>query len=231
MIGAVRLTQSVKAVHDAARRTVAAIAGVGLAVLFGALLVAFLLARGITRPIERLGAAADRISSGEVDVRAQEEGSREQRSLARSFNVMTDRLARAAHAQREFVADASHQLRTPLTGLRLRIEEARETSADEQARAHLDAGLGELDRMSHTIDELLVLSRQGEVDPPGRGGRPRRGGGRRAPPLGARGGGHGVRLRVDGEHAGIAWCAGPTSSAPSTPSSRTRSSTARRAAP
>jgi signal transduction histidine kinase len=75
---------------------------------------------------------------------------------------MTERLARALRAQTEFVADASHQLRTPLTGLRLRIEEAR-ASDDAAARAHhLDAGLEELDRMSHTIDDLLVLSRTGE---------------------------------------------------------------------
>jgi two-component system, OmpR family, sensor kinase len=160
VVGAVRLTQSVDAVHDAVRRTVVGIAAVGLAVLLMALLAAYLLARGITRPIERLGAAADRIASGDLDARAPVEGSREQRSLARSFNLMTERLARALRAQSEFVADASHQLRTPLTGLRLRIEEARAEPAG--AERHLEAGLGELDRMSHTIDDLLVLSRTGE---------------------------------------------------------------------
>jgi two-component system, OmpR family, sensor kinase len=88
-------------------------------------------------------------------------------ALARSFNVMTERLARALRAQTEFVADASHQLRTPLTGLRLRIEEAR-ASDDAAARTHhLDAGLEELDRMSGTIDDLLVLSRTGKRE--GRG--------------------------------------------------------------
>jgi signal transduction histidine kinase len=160
VVGAVRLTQSVDAVDDAVRRTVVGIVAVGLAVLLAALLAAYLLARGITRPIERLDAAADRIASGDLDARAPVEGSREQRSLARTFNVMTERLARALRAQTEFVADASHQLRTPLTGLRLRIEEARADPAG--ADRHLDAGLEELDRMSHTIDDLLVLSRTGE---------------------------------------------------------------------
>ena len=160
--GAVRLTQSVDAVDAAVRRTVVGIAAVGLAVLLAALLAAFLLARGITRPIERLGAAADRISSGDLDTRATVEGSREQRSLAHSFNVMTDRLARALQAQTQFVADASHQLRTPLTGLRLRLEEAGATDDPAAARRHLAAGLDELDRMSHTIDDLLLLSRTGD---------------------------------------------------------------------
>jgi two-component system, OmpR family, sensor kinase len=162
VVGAVRLTQSVDAVNDAVRRTVVGIAAVGLAVLLAAFLAAFLLARGITRPLERLGAAADRIASGDLDARAPVEGSREQRSLARSFNLMTERLARALRAQTEFVADASHQLRTPLTGLRLRIEEARVSPDRSGAERHLDAGLQELDRMSHTIDDLLVLSRTGE---------------------------------------------------------------------
>jgi signal transduction histidine kinase len=162
VVGAVRLTQSVDAVNAAVRRTTLGIAAVGLAVLLIALVAAYLLARGITRPIERLGGAADRIATGDLDARAPVEGSREQRGLARSFNLMTERLARALRAQTEFVADASHQLRTPLTGLRLRIEEAR-ASDDPAARAHhLDAGLEELDRMSHTIDDLLVLSRTGE---------------------------------------------------------------------
>ena len=167
VVGAVRLTQSVAAVDDAVRRTVIGIAAVGLVVLLAALLAGWLLARAITRPIERLNAAADTIASGDLDARAPVEGSREQRSLARSFNLMTERLARAVRAQSEFVADASHQLRTPLTGLRLRIEEARASPDPEERRHHLDAGLDELDRMSGTIDDLLVLSRTGERE--GRG--------------------------------------------------------------
>ena len=186
VVGAVRLTQSIDAVDDATQRTLAGIAAVGLTVLLLALGVAFLLARGITRPIERLGAAADRIASGDLDARAEESGSREQRSLAHSFNVMTERLARLLRAQTEFVADASHQLRTPLTGVRLRMEEAQAITDEPEARAHLDAGLKELDRMSHTIDDLLVLSRTGERELPGEAVDLADAVGRRMPALGGR---------------------------------------------
>ena len=64
--------------------------------------------------------------------------------------------------QREFVADASHQLRTPLTGLRLRLEEARATGDPEE----IDAALAEVDRLSAMVSELLLLSQAGEVDAP-----------------------------------------------------------------
>lgn len=167
VIGGVRLTQSVQSVNDAVNTTMLGILAVGVAVLLAALVVAYLLARGIAQPITRLEEAAQRVAGGDLDARAAVEGTNEQRSLARSFNAMTDRLGRMVRAQREFAADASHQLRTPLTGLRLRLDEAR-VAGDRAALEHeLDAGLRELDRIAETVDELLVLSRTGERDTPG----------------------------------------------------------------
>ena len=167
VVGAVRLTQSVGAVNDATNRTTLAILAVGVAVLVVALFVAFLLARGIAQPIVRLEEAAQRIAAGDLDARAPVAGSDEQRSLAQSFNTMTERLGRAIRAQREFAADASHQLRTPLTGLRLRLEEARAATTRADLEHEIDAGLREVDRIAQTVDELLVLSRTGERDTPG----------------------------------------------------------------
>jgi signal transduction histidine kinase len=77
---------------------------------------------------------------------------------------MTDRLAGSLEAQSRFVADASHQLRTPLTGLRLRLEEARAQSDDPAVTAEIDHGIGEVDRLAKTVEELLVLSQTGERD-------------------------------------------------------------------
>jgi signal transduction histidine kinase len=80
---------------------------------------------------------------------------------------MTERLSRAIRAQQRFVADASHQLRTPLTGLRLRLEEARASGVSQDAERQLEEGEHEVARLAKTIDELLVLSRAGEHDAPG----------------------------------------------------------------
>lgn len=159
--GAVRITQSVAALNGAVRRVEWGLVLIAVIVLALGLLAGTFIAAGVGRPIRRLEAVARRVASGDLTARAPIEGSREQRSLAESFNEMTDRIARLLRAQRDFVADASHQLRTPLTGLRLRLEEAQALAPD--AAAHeIDAAIAEVDRLSHTVGELLVLSRSGE---------------------------------------------------------------------
>jgi signal transduction histidine kinase len=157
--GAVRITQSVAAVHRAVRRSIAGLVLIAAVVLALGMAAGWLIARRLALPLRRLETTAGEIARGQLERRAPVEGAREQRSLARSFNAMTDRLSRALRAQQEFVADASHQLRTPLTGLRLLIEEAQPSAdAREPAADGLDAALGEVDRLSQMVDELLLLS-------------------------------------------------------------------------
>jgi signal transduction histidine kinase len=165
--GVVRVSQSVDAVDRTVRRAWVGLALIGLLVLGLGLLVGSLVAGQIARPVLRLDRAARKVAEGDLSARAEVEGSAEQRSLARTFNDMTARLERLVRSQRDFVADASHQLRTPLTGLRLRVEAARSETTDPEAAADLDGALGELDRLAQMVDELLELSRAGE---PGTGG-------------------------------------------------------------
>jgi signal transduction histidine kinase len=161
-IGAVRISQSVAAVDRAVRRAWVGLALIGLLVLGLGLLAGSVVAGQIARPMRRLDRAAQRVAEGDLAARATVEGSAEQRSLASTFNDMTARLERLVRSQRDFVADASHQLRTPLTGLRLRVEAARAESTEPDVDEELDAALEELDRLGLMIDELLQLSRAGE---------------------------------------------------------------------
>jgi signal transduction histidine kinase len=166
-IGAVRVTQSVEAVSNATRDAILHLALLGGVVLLLGVIAAALIARDTSRPIGRLEQAARRVEEGDLDATSPVEGSSEQRSLARSFNRMTARISRLLKGQQDFVADASHQLRTPLTGIRLHLEELREEAGDGgTGAAELDAGLEEVDRLARIVDELLILSRAGEHELP-----------------------------------------------------------------
>ncbi len=168
IVGAVRITQSVAAVHKAVRTAILDLAVLAAVVLFLGLIAGALVAQRVAQPIRRLDAAARRVASGDLDARVAMEGSTEQQSLAGTFNEMTSRVKRLLRGQQDFVADASHQLRTPLTGLRLRLEALRDRyQADPATARELDAGMGEIDRLSRMVDELLVLSRAGERELPG----------------------------------------------------------------
>ncbi|MGK2956437.1 MAG: ATP-binding protein, partial [Solirubrobacterales bacterium] len=167
VIGAVRVTQSVEAVQSAVSRSLLGLGLLGALVLAFVLLIAAVIANQIARPIRRLEVTARQFATGGSEVEAEVTGSSEQRSLARSFNEMTSRVGRLLRSQRDFVANASHQLRTPLTGLRLRLEGLTEETSDPGTRAELEAGLSEVDRLARMVDELLILSRAGEIDVPG----------------------------------------------------------------
>ncbi|HEX5822122.1 MAG TPA: HAMP domain-containing sensor histidine kinase [Solirubrobacterales bacterium] len=165
--GAVRVTQSVEAVHRATRRAILSLALLGGVVLALGVAAAAVIARATSRPIRRLEEAARRVEEGDLAAAAVVEGSSEQRSLARSFNRMTSRISRMLRGQQEFVADASHQLRTPLTGIRLELEELREGLPEGDERiGGIDTGIREVDRLSGIVDELLILSRAGERGSP-----------------------------------------------------------------
>lgn len=164
LVGAVRVTQDVHGQKQAVNRSIAGLGLVSLVVLMTGLAAGWLIARQIAQPLRRFEATARAVAEGDLEARAPIEGSDEQRSLARTFNEMTDRLSNSLRAQSSFVADASHQLRTPLTGLRLRLEGARAQTDEPAVRHEVDAGIAEVDRLARTVDELLVLSQTGERD-------------------------------------------------------------------
>ena len=163
--GAVRVTQSVDAVDSEVRGDVLALIGVGVLALLLGVVVAWLLAGSLAKPLRRLALTARRVAGGDLDARASEEGSAEQREVAAAFNDMTGRLASSLRGQREFVANASHQLRTPLTGLRLRLESASLKSRDPEVERELHAAERETERLARLLTELLRLAGEGERRP------------------------------------------------------------------
>src|SRR3954447_20526696 len=157
-VGALEVEQSLNAVHDQVRQDVLALVGIGALALLLGLGVAWILAGSIARPLRSLGEAARRRAHGEADARAREYGSREQVEVAREFNEMADRLEAVLESQRAFVAGASHQLRPPLTGLRLRLEAAGVKTSDPAVAKELEAAEQETDRLNQLVGDLLELA-------------------------------------------------------------------------
>jgi len=162
VLGAVRLAYPASEIdHRVASRlwTLAVAVVVSLA---AALVVAVAVAATIARPLRRLRTATDSLAAGDLASRAStDSGPPEVRALATSFDTMAGRIEHMVAAQRAFAGDASHQLRTPLTALRLRIEQAAALVEEDPAaaRRRLEAAAGEIDRLARLTDGLLTLAR------------------------------------------------------------------------
>ena len=129
------------------------------AALAAAVLVAIYLARWVSRPLARLDAAAGKIADGDLTVRARPGyGPPELRRMAATFNMMAGRLEALVHGHRAMLADASHQLRTPLTALRLRLD-LLATDATPATAAELAGAQEEIARLSRLVDGLLATAR------------------------------------------------------------------------
>lgn len=131
-----------------------------VAMLAVALAMAVPLVRWVLRPVHDLDEAAHAMESGRHAAHVSERtGPPELRRLASSFNAMAESVAAAVLKQRAFVAQASHQLRNPLTALRLRMENAEAYVGDPHGREELRLALEEADRLGESVDALLQLAR------------------------------------------------------------------------
>jgi signal transduction histidine kinase len=165
VVGAVRISQSLGDVRASVRDAWLGLAGVGLAALAVGLVLAWVLAGALARPVARLERVARRLGAGELEARAEPEGSAEVVTLAGEFNRMADAVTANLRAQQDFLANASHQLRTPLTGLRLRLEAIQAEGgpgAEQAAKAQ-----GELERLTGLVQDLLTLARVSSVQSTG----------------------------------------------------------------
>jgi signal transduction histidine kinase len=157
--GAVRVTRNIAAVNDAVRTVRIGIVVIGLVGLLAGMLIAFALANSLARPLIRLADAARKLGDGDLTARVGDVGgAREVKDLGESFDEMADRMERTVRSQREFVANASHQLRTPLTAMKLRLETAEGDTRDPELQRQLHAADLEVDRLADTVDRMLVMA-------------------------------------------------------------------------
>ncbi len=164
ILGAVRLTYPEATVDDAVGKRLSVISVVALLTLAMAGLAGVIFSGTVTRRLQVLTATTERLAAGDLSARADlRAGAPELVRLARSFNRMADRLAALIDEQRAFAAHASHQLRTPLTALRLKLERASDlVDVDPAGVANrLAAAEQETDRLATIVEGLLALGRAG----------------------------------------------------------------------
>jgi len=140
------------------------VVAIGVAGLVAGLILAVALSGSLARPLRRLADAAKRFGSGDLSVRAGDiRGPEEVQQLATSFDRMAEQVEGTVRTQREFVGNASHQLRTPLAGMKLRLESAIADTDDDEVRTELVAAESEVDRLSAIVDRLLATAARSEV--------------------------------------------------------------------
>src|SRR4051812_6662868 len=131
------------------------IAALAVAGVSAAVALAFIQARRLARPLESLAHTSTRLGEGDFSTRAGRFSIPEVDALAHVLDATAERIARLVASEREFSANVSHQLRTPLTALRLRLEEL-SASGDPEAIA----ALAEADRLESTITGLMAYARE-----------------------------------------------------------------------
>ncbi|MEX0173034.1 sensor histidine kinase [Streptomyces sp. LMG1-1-1.1] len=159
IVGAVRVRYETDDLTDRLWRIWGFRAILAVGVLAVAAGLGAIVARLLTKPLRQLNDMASRFGDGDLTARSPVTGPQETRTLARTLNQGAERLDTLVASQRIFVADASHQLRTPLTALRLSLDNIADGVEDEFVREDVDQATAEVVRMSRLVSGLLVLAR------------------------------------------------------------------------
>jgi signal transduction histidine kinase len=137
------------------------IGGVALAAVGVAVVLGLLYARRITRPLQELAGAADRLGSGDTGPLGRRYGIQELDRVAEGLDGSAQRINDLLSAERDFAVDASHQLRTPLTALSMRLEEMMAAAEyPEVVREEGAAALAQTERLAEVVSQLLGRARR-----------------------------------------------------------------------
>lgn len=158
VVGVAQAAESIDRVHDRTYATWFAMLGVGAVALAGAAVLARRQARRLALPVSDIETLAIRLGQGDFTARIDPHDVPELARAAEALNETATRLGDLVGRERAFTADVSHQLRTPLTGLRLGLESALLTpGADRQAA--IENAVAEVERLNRTVTTLFAVAR------------------------------------------------------------------------
>lgn len=165
VIGTLRISFSGRAIDQLVSNRIRGLALVGFLTIIITLIATVIIANSITGRLRRIQKATSEVAMGNLDLKLHDKeqsatAAPEVRQLEQAFDFMVDRLKSVLDSQRSFASDASHQLRTPLTALRLKLENAAALVDDPEASADaIESASAEVVRLQMLVDGLLALAR------------------------------------------------------------------------
>ena len=165
VMGYVLIKTAAQTVHAAYQEMVWQTALAAIGVFLFAAAVVFFVAQQITRPLTVMARAASQMARGDFEVKAPEEGGKEIEELARSFNQMGAQLSTMEQSRRDFVANVSHELRSPITSIKGFAQGMLDGTIPQEMHAqYLQVVVDETQRLAKLINNLLNLSRMENQD-------------------------------------------------------------------
>ena len=165
VIGTLRISFSGRAIDQVVSNRIRGLALVGFLAIILTLIATVIIANSTTGRLRRIQKATSEVAMGNLDLKLHDKeqsatAAPEVRQLEQAFDFMVDRLKSVLDSQRSFASDASHQLRTPLTALRLKLENAAALVDDADASAEaIESASAEVVRLQMLVDGLLALAR------------------------------------------------------------------------
>lgn len=159
LVGVIRTAHPAAELDELIWRSWLKMAGLAAIAITASWLIGRRIAARLARPLEDLAGTAERLGEGDFTARSRRSGVPEIDQVAEALDVTAGRIGETLERERTFSSDASHQLRTPLTGLRLQLEAALE-SPGRDPYATIRDGIASADRLERTIDDLLALAKQ-----------------------------------------------------------------------
>lgn len=161
VLGAVLIQTEVQYIESGIDTLMLQVVLFSLAVLVCAVVLAFLYVRSILKPLKQVTAAAKQMADGDFNARVEvTQGTPEVEELSRSFNTMADKISETESSRREFVANVSHELRSPITSISGFVQGMEDGTIPPEEHSHYLSIVGdEAKRLSKLIGQLLALSR------------------------------------------------------------------------